>query len=99
MLTRTIYKESKSLICARCKTEVISGNNININLKKKGFEALNAFWHPECFCCAKCGKQLPGNQFKESDDKKLAYCKDCYQSDHITLCATCNKPITRYDYL
>jgi paxillin len=49
----TCYKGVQSVVCKSCGN-AISGQNIN---------ALNAYWHPEHFCCQTCNVTFPTGQF------------------------------------
>jgi len=68
--------------CARCNGPILD----------KCISALDQTWHPECFCCSACGKQLGEEGFHEKDD--AAYCKDCYFGQFAPRCGGCNLPIT-----
>ncbi|XP_004343390.1 hypothetical protein CAOG_07516 [Capsaspora owczarzaki ATCC 30864] len=50
--------------CPACSGPVASGQK----------EAMGKTWHPKCFVCKKCGKQL-ANEYKVVSNK--AYCNVC----------------------
>lgn len=49
-------------------------------------------WHPQCFNCDKCHKQLDPYNFMEKGGKP--YCDDCYHKLFSPKCGGCNLPIT-----
>jgi len=58
----------------------------------KCISALDNTWHPECFLCSGCGKQLGEDGFHEKGDS--AYCKTCYFNNFAPKCGGCGNPIT-----
>ena len=44
-------------------------------------------FHPNCFVCAKCNKNLGGEQFIPFEDK--VYDMKCYKEEHAKVCAQC----------
>jgi len=68
--------------CALCKGAILD----------KCISALDQTWHPECFLCSGCDKQLGDDGFHEKDG--AAYCKDCYFGQFAPKCGGCNLPIT-----
>ncbi|GFR58615.1 transforming growth factor beta-1-induced transcript 1 protein [Elysia marginata] len=62
----THYHAKKGSLCARCE-KPITGRCITAMFKK---------FHPECFVCAFCLKQLNKGTFKEQNDKP--YCHPCF---------------------
>ena len=49
-------------------------------------------WHPQCFTCDKCAKQLSPNNFYEKNGKP--YCEDDYHKLFSPKCEGCLTPIT-----
>jgi len=68
--------------CARCNGPILD----------KCISALDKTWHPECFLCFGCGKQLGEEGFHEKGD--AAYCKTCYFHNFAPKCGGCGEPIT-----
>jgi len=68
--------------CAYCQGPILD----------KCISALDQTWHPECFVCSGCGRQLGDEGFHEKDD--AAFCKDCYFEQFAPKCGGCNTPIT-----
>lgn len=68
--------------CATCN-KVIEGQVIN---------ALDKYYHPTCFICAKCKKPITGTTFQIVDSKP--YCRQDYDELFAPKCHACNKPIT-----
>ncbi|XP_075251628.1 leupaxin-like isoform X1 [Convolutriloba macropyga] len=53
--------------------------------------AVGKLWHPSCFCCVLCMKQLAGEDFYERHGE--AFCESCYQQSFAPKCHQCNQPI------
>ena len=66
------------MICHKCKKDIDGYEN--------ACSAMGYYFHVECLCCLKCGKNLHGGEFivMGTDDP---YCHDCYEnvSFHLTL--------------
>jgi len=84
---RIIKPDNSVLICAKCNKEI-----------KSGMEALGSHWHNECFCCGICGKVVFDIGYFETEDGKQALCEDCFNSQNLASCPTCQKPIVT-DYV
>ncbi|KAI4366397.1 hypothetical protein MLD38_022279 [Melastoma candidum] len=65
-------------ICAGCKREIGHGRFLSY---------LNAFWHPECFCCHGCGSPISDYEFSVSGNSR--YHKYCYKEHHYPKCDVC----------
>ncbi|XP_062101339.1 protein DA1 isoform X2 [Humulus lupulus] len=65
-------------ICAGCQTEIGFGRYLN---------CLNAFWHPECFCCRACN--LPISDYEFSTSGNYPYHKTCYKENYHPKCDVC----------
>lgn len=48
-------------------------------------------YHPACFTCTECKKQLSPNSFMEKNN--LPYCPEDYHKLFSPKCAGCHKPI------
>ncbi|XP_044476117.1 protein DA1-like isoform X2 [Mangifera indica] len=66
-------------ICAGCNAEIGHGRFLN---------CLNAFWHPECFCCNAC--RLPISDIEFSMSGNYPYHKSCYREQYHPKCDVCN---------
>jgi hypothetical protein len=76
---RCCYEEKFTIKCAGCN-QPIGG---------KFVKALGKFWHPEHFCCHKCGKPIGTGRFYEKDGH--AYCEKDYHRLFSKCCSVCNK--------
>ena len=70
-----------TLYCKGCN-KVIQGQYI---------KALDAAWHPECFCCAACGQPISEQGFLTRHGKP--YHSHCYHEKFSPRCSGCGKPI------
>ena len=68
-------------ICYRCG-ELIEGQRLN---------AKGRHYHPQCFICDGCNKEIGDGRFHDKDYKIL--CDECYAKEFASLCHRCNKPI------
>jgi len=60
--------------------------------------AMGKTWHPPCFKCTECRKQLAPDRFFEKNGKP--YCEDDFHKLFSPKCAGCHKPIKDvYDLL
>ncbi|KAK8623357.1 hypothetical protein V6N13_118243 [Hibiscus sabdariffa] len=66
-------------ICAGCNTEIGHGRFLN---------CLNAFWHPECFCCHACN--LPISDYEFSMSGNYRFHKTCYKERYHPKCDVCS---------
>lgn len=56
--------------------------------------AINSHWHPRCFDCLTCGKNLEGKAFFESpSDATQPVCEACAQEEAGQVCV-CGQAIT-----
>ena len=55
-------------------------------------EAMNLFWHQDCFKCASCSTALGTVPFHPQGGKP--YCSNCYHSNFAKVCGTCNEAIS-----
>ncbi len=53
-------------------------------------QALDRYWHPECFCCSDCGEPIRDNF---STHHGHFYHPDCYQKKFAPVCAGCGQVI------
>ena len=71
-------ESGEKMICHKCKKDIDGYEN--------ACSAMGYYFHVECLCCLKCGKNLHGGEFivMGTDDP---YCHDCYEnvSFHLTL--------------
>jgi paxillin len=54
--------------------------------------AMGKPWHPQCFVCCQCAKQLTPPHFVEKNGKP--YCEHDYHKLFSPKCGGCNTPIT-----
>jgi len=52
----------------------------------------NSAFHPECFTCIGCTKDLAHAEFI-MDELRQVFCSDCFAKKKAPRCATCKKPI------
>ncbi len=69
------------LICKACN-KVIHGQY---------YQALDANWHPECFCCAGCGQPITSQGFLTRRGKP--YHPECLHEKYSPRCSGCSQPI------
>ncbi|MGH0172840.1 UNVERIFIED_CONTAM: hypothetical protein FKN15_074915 [Acipenser sinensis] len=58
---------------------------------QKMVTALDKNWHPEHFCCVKCGRPFGEEGFHERDGRQ--YCQQDFFSMFASRCHGCSKPI------
>jgi len=68
--------------CGKCGKEV-KGEIIRIT---------GAVFHPDCFSCETCHKNMVGIPFT-SDNEKKVYCPEDYTKKFAAVCSVCDKPI------
>jgi len=71
----------RSQTCGLCNNPVGGGAG--------AVRALARLWHPQCFRCFNCSKQM--KSFVEFDGR--AFCKKCYLQLHGARCLVCQDPI------
>ncbi|PAA92773.1 hypothetical protein BOX15_Mlig012898g1 [Macrostomum lignano] len=54
--------------------------------------AMASMWHPECFVCQDCGRDLGGGNFYDLSGQP--YCEQHYHTRRGTLCVACERAIT-----
>ena len=52
----------------------------------------NSAFHPECFTCIGCNKDLAHAEFV-MDELRQVFCPECFAKKKAPRCATCKKPI------
>ena len=72
---------SQPRICKQC-AQPIYGRYLS---------ALNAYWHPEHFCCAGCHQPIADAQFYLHEERP--YHPTCYERDIAPHCTICNKAL------
>lgn len=65
-------------------------------------KAMSASWHPACFCCAVCNKELADRGFVRNRNRAL--CHECNAADKAVLlgkhiCFKCQYVIVSYIYI
>ncbi|KAM3173511.1 hypothetical protein ACTXT7_012370 [Hymenolepis weldensis] len=63
-------------ICAKCAKPFTAGSILN---------ALEKRWHPECFVCAGCKRQLANQSFHCKDE--VPYCVNCWKEKFQPRCS------------
>lgn len=56
-------------------------------------QALDRYWHPECFCCAACGERILSNF---NTRRGRVYHPECYHKKFLPVCAGCGQPINEH---
>lgn len=76
-------ESSENMMCHKCKKPIDGYEN--------ACSAMGYFFHIECLCCLKCGKNLHGGEFivMGTDDP---YCHDCYENS-LEKCCECGEVI------
>ncbi|XP_036402059.1 transforming growth factor beta-1-induced transcript 1 protein-like isoform X2 [Megalops cyprinoides] len=67
--------------CAHCNKPILN----------KMVTALDKNWHPECFCCVKCGRAFGEEGFHDREGQQ--YCQQCFLSLFASRCQGCSQPI------
>ena len=70
-----------STICTKCKKEILSNPLL---VKEK-------HWHPQCFSCDNCSRQLDTSKYFDKDGK--SFCDKCIRIVGLN-CKKCSKPIS-----
>ncbi|XP_055343065.1 transforming growth factor beta-1-induced transcript 1 protein-like isoform X2 [Paramacrobiotus metropolitanus] len=76
------YHELFAMKCQKCKGPI----------KDTCYTALEASWHPECFCCARCNTAFGEEPFHEREGRP--FCDNCYLASFAPQCQGCRKPIS-----
>lgn len=63
-------------------------------MMQKCLTAMGKTWHPECFTCHHCNKEMGEDPEGYHEQAGKAYCRDCYIQLFAPYCRACNKPIT-----
>lgn len=71
--------------CAKCYQPVVG-----LTIK-----ALGKPWHPQCFVCSHCHKQL--RDVFHVEDTGEVLCREHWEQIHLKPCASCKKPISEID--
>jgi len=69
-------------VCGKCG-EIVDGEHI---------DTAKAVYHPQCFDCQICEKNIIGEPFF-TDDAALVYCNPCYNKKIAAICSVCKKAI------
>jgi len=75
------YEETLE-VCVVCKQTI----------RSRILRAAGEIFHPECFNCSNCGKNLDGVPFTQDESKK-PFCIACYQDLYSPKCEKCKKAI------
>ena len=67
-------------VCAGCEKLIFN----------EGIQALDRYWHPECFCCSACGQPILANY---NTRRGRIYHPECYQKKFAPVCAGCGQII------
>jgi len=68
--------------CASCQKPI----------KDRILRASGKTYHPQCFVCANCYRELDGIPFTV-DANSVNYCMQCFHEKFAPRCASCHKPI------
>ncbi|XP_075233586.1 Z band alternatively spliced PDZ-motif protein 52 isoform X9 [Lycorma delicatula] len=90
-------EESTGLYCEYCFEQYLAPNCNKCGNKIKGdcLNAIGKHFHPECFCCAYCGKLFGNSPFFLED--ALPYCESDWNDLFTTKCFSCGFPIEAGD--
>lgn len=66
--------------CAGCNMDIGHGRFLS---------CMGAVWHPECFCCHACGRQISDHEFSMSENHP--YHKSCYKELYHPKCDVCRQ--------
>lgn len=75
------YEETLEVCCVCCKP-----------IRQRILRAAGQIYHPECFKCSNCNKNLDGIPFTQDDNQK-PFCVACYQDLYSPKCEKCKKAI------
>ncbi|XP_077594993.1 transforming growth factor beta-1-induced transcript 1 protein-like isoform X2 [Stigmatopora nigra] len=67
--------------CAHCDKPILH----------KMVTALDKNWHPECFCCVKCGGTFGEEGFHDREGQQ--FCQQCFLTLFASRCQGCTQPI------
>lgn len=90
-------EESSGLYCEFCFEQFLAPSCNKCSKKIKGdcLNAIGKHFHPECFCCAYCGKLFGNSPFFLED--ALPYCENDWNELFTTKCFSCGFPIEAGD--
>ncbi|XP_039293827.1 PDZ and LIM domain protein Zasp isoform X14 [Nilaparvata lugens] len=90
-------EESSGLYCEFCFEQFLAPacNKCNKKIKGDCLNAIGKHFHPECFCCAYCGKLFGNSPFFLED--ALPYCENDWNELFTTKCFSCGFPIEAGD--
>eukprot|EP01137_Pigoraptor_chileana_P025950 Opistho-2@96207 len=71
-------------MCDKCST-------CHKPLIDEAIKAMGMNFHPACFKCASCSKNLNGERYLEKD--RAAHCETCYAKLTAPICTSCAQPI------
>jgi len=83
------YHELFARRCHVCK-DIIRGNCVNAN---------GTYFHPQHFCCVRCGNDLVDKKYKLHPENSDCYCLNCLEIEKKEeepeehMCAKCKRPI------
>ncbi|XP_077285700.1 Z band alternatively spliced PDZ-motif protein 52 isoform X3 [Arctopsyche grandis] len=90
-------EENGQLYCEYCFEQFIAPACDKCHAKIKGdcLNAIGKHFHPECFCCAYCGKLFGNNPFFLEEG--LPYCEADWNELFTTKCFACGFPVEAGD--
>ncbi|KAJ6651473.1 hypothetical protein lerEdw1_020935 [Lerista edwardsae] len=77
--------------CGLCNEPILDVSLPELHHVPKMVTALDKNWHPEHFCCVKCGRPFGEEGFHEKDGKQ--YCRQDFYELFSTRCQGCNQAI------
>lgn len=97
------YTVSDNVICAKCYKKK-HGDQDTTNCQECGKEvkgqiirAVGFSYHPECFKCCECKKNLSTTKQFTTDQNNRLYCQKDYNEKYAPRCSACNLPIAPKD--
>lgn len=99
------YTVSGKVICAKCykkkhgdKDGLVNCQECKKEVKGQIIRAVGFAYHPECFKCCECKRDLSTKQvqFTTDNDNRL-YCQEDYNEKYAPRCSACKLPIAPKD--
>jgi len=90
ILTGAFFKVGSDNICEKdYKNQLSSCQVCQKPVEGKLLKLSDKVYHPDCFNCSVCDKNLAGVAFTQDDEKRV-HCTECFQKKHASICAGCN---------
>lgn len=96
-ISGTYYTMDDKLICVKCYKNKIGDMSCAVckeEVKGEIVRAVGLVYHPQCFICVVCSKDLTadGVSFKADQNKDL-HCMECFTKKYAIKCCSCGEPV------